>query len=125
MNIFLKVQEIFEDLLDIEKEQIALETYIIRDLDVESIDLLELAVALNSNFHIEVNDDEVFLIALREYLEEAKKTKKDAVDYLGGKYQFLDSDRINEILSDLEEGPVLKIKDLINYVIWQQNKKMD
>jgi acyl carrier protein len=86
-------------------------------LNAESIDLLELAVSLNQAFNISVNEDDLFLRKLRYYLD--TNPENNPIKILQEKYPFLSSDRINQILSDLEEGPVLKVKDLIHYVSYQ------
>lgn len=119
MDIFKKIEDILTELLDIESEEITPETYVIRDLNAESIDLLELAVGLNSSFNIDINDDEIFLRNLRLYLTEAKEIGKDALEYLSKKFPFLTRDRTEEIMADLKDGPVLKVKDLVSYVAWQ------
>ncbi len=122
MEIFNDVQGALVEILDIEQEVISPETYIIRQLGAESIDLLELAVELNSRCKIEVNDEDLFLRPLRLYLNQAEEGKTEACDYLGGKFPFLGKRRIAEILSDLDEGPVLKVKDIVSYVEWQGGK---
>lgn len=124
MDIFGEIKEILTELLDIEPEEIEPESYVIRDLGAESIDLLELAVELNASFKIEIADDEVFLKKLRLYLTEVQETGADTVAYLGEKFPFLTRDRIKEILSDLEAGPVLKVKDLIDYVACQSASEL-
>ena len=80
MEILDGVKEILADILDIEKQEITAETYIVRELGAESIDLLELAISLNVRFKVEVNDGEIFLARLREYITEAEEQKKDIVN---------------------------------------------
>lgn len=119
MDVFGTIQEIIAEILDMEKEEVSRDTYIIRELGAESIDLLELSVELNSKFKIDVNDDEIFLRSLRIYLNEAHETNKEATSYLKEQYPFLNDNRIKEILPDLEKGPVLKVDDIISYVKWK------
>jgi acyl carrier protein len=119
MTVFEKIQATLADILDVEKEIIGTETYLLRDLDVESIDLLELAVSLSSEFNIDVNDDEVFLKTLRVYLSDPGDHVTDVRVYLMEKYPYLTSVRVDEILSDQEGGPVLKVKDIVDYVTWR------
>ncbi len=104
------------EILDIEEEEITPETYVVRELDAESIDLLELAVELNAKFNIDINDDDIFLKTLRLYLAEAREAKKNPAQLLALKYPHISPARIKEILKDLEDGPVLKVKDLRDYV---------
>ncbi len=124
MNVYKEVQGALGEILDLGKEEISPETYIIRQLDAESIDLLELAVELNLRCKVEVNDEDIFLRSLRVHLNEAKDGKKTPLDYLMEKFPFLSKKRIADILSDLEDGPVLKVKDVVSYVEWQKKKKL-
>ena len=82
MEILDGVKEILADILDIEEQEISAETYIVRELGAESIDLLELAISLNVRFKVEVNDGELFLARLREYITEAEEQHKDIVQHL-------------------------------------------
>lgn len=118
-SVLEKIRVILEKILDLDGEDISAETYIIRDLGAESIDLLELAVELNQGFGIKVQDDQVFLWRLRYYLVDARKNGADEHSYLAGKYPYLDSGRIVEILADLDKGPVLKVRDIISYINYQ------
>lgn len=125
MDIFGEIKKILTEILDIEDMAITENTYVIRELGAESIDLLELAVALNSIFNVDIKDDEIFLRTFRLYITEAKESGKDIVQYLLHKFPFLVKSRIEEILSDLEGGPALKVEDLISYVSWQRLAKTD
>ena len=125
MDIFGEIKKILTEILDIEDMAITENTYVIRELGAESIDLLELAVALNSRFNVDIKDDEIFLRRLRLYITEAKEHGKDIVRYLMHKFPFRAESRVEEILSDLEGGPVLKVEDLIGYVSWQRLPKTD
>jgi acyl carrier protein len=119
MDVLAELKKILEGLLDLEDREITPETLLIQDLGAESIDLLELAVTINSRFKIAVKDDEIFLTRFRLYSREAKQQGKDAINYLAGRYPFLDGDRIAEIMAHIKEGPQLKIKDLISYVTYR------
>ena len=114
MNTQHIITDILCDILDIETKEIQPESYLIRELNAESIDLLELAVSFNQTFNITVNEDEIFLRQLRIILD--TDPENNPQKRLQEKYPFLSLDRIHQILSDLEKGPVLKVKDLIHYV---------
>jgi acyl carrier protein len=122
MDVFAELKKIIEDLLDLENREITPETLLIQDLGAESIDLLELAVTIDSRFKVTVKEDEIFLTRFRLYFTEAEKQGKDAVRYLEGKYPFLGEDRIAEIMTHIKEGPQLKIKDLISYVAYRSQE---
>jgi acyl carrier protein len=119
LESFEDIREILMELLDVEAEEIRLHSYLVRDLGVESIDFLELAVALNERFQIEVQDDTVFLRNLRLHLSKASESKAEPLDFLKGPYAFLAVDRLQEILADLNGGPVIQVRDLVSYVQWQ------
>ncbi len=121
MDILEEIKKILAEILDIENHIITPETYLIRELGAESIDLLELAVAINSGFNIDVNDDEIFLRKLRDYITEAEQQNKNILQYLAKNLPFLSRKRLEEIIADLEGGPTLKVKDLIAYVERQSN----
>jgi acyl carrier protein len=117
MDIFKEINDMLIEILDIEGREITPETYLIRELGAESIDLLELSVAINSRFHIEVNDDELFLRTLRLHLRMAEQEGKDAACYLAERYPALTATRIAEILADMGGGPVLRVKDIVSYIV--------
>jgi acyl carrier protein len=116
MNTLEEIKKIIIDLLDLEEDTITPETYLIKELGAESIDLLELAVAIHSRFKISVKDDNIFLTRFRLYLTEAASQEKDMAPYLAGKYPHLSEERIADIIAHISEGPQLKIKDLISYI---------
>ena len=121
MDILEEIKKNLAEILDIENHNITPETYLIRELGAESIDLLELAIAINSGFNIDVNDDEIFLRTLRQYITEAEQQDKYILQYLAEKLPFLMRERLEEIIADIESGPTLKVKDLISYVEWQRD----
>jgi len=122
MDILEEIKNILAEILDIENRIITPETYLVRELGAESIDLLELAVAINSGFNIDVNDDKIFLRKLRQYVTEAKQQNNDLLQYLVEKFPFLSRKRLEEIVTDLEGGPALKVKDLISYIYTSKGK---
>jgi len=119
MDILGEIKKILAEILDIEDRDITPETYMIRDLDAESIDLLELAVSLNSTFNVEIIDDEIYLRMFRLHIMDAEQRGDDSVRYLSEKFPFLNERRVTEIIGDLQAGPTLKVKDLVSYISWQ------
>ncbi len=124
MDLLKKVKNILLEILDISIDEIKENSYIVRDLDMESIDFLELAVLINSEFNINVSDDDIFLRTLRESLIMAKEAKDISEEkFLKEKYPHLSCARIDEILENVDMGPVLKVADLISYIKWQYESK--
>jgi len=122
LAVIEEVREILTELLDMDPEDIGPQSYLVRDLAVESIDFLELAVALNGRFGVDVHDDTVFLRNLRLHLSEASEGNVDSKEHLKTVYFHLADHRIDEILSDLDNGPVLQVRDLESYVQWQTTR---
>lgn len=69
---FEKIREIISEQLGIDKEEITQETSIYDDLGADSLDLVELIMALEQEFDLEIDDDDV----------EKIKTIGDAVSYI-------------------------------------------
>ena len=120
MEIIDTLRELITDIMDVEGEAITEETYLVRELGAESIDLLELSVSINHYFRIAMKDDDLFLRNFRLHLVEAERLGKETAPYLAERFPFLSSARIADILADLEAGPALKIKDLVSYIAFQQ-----
>ena len=55
--IFEKVQAIIAEGLNISKEQITMDTHLVDDLGADSLDAVELIMALEDEFGLEVGDD--------------------------------------------------------------------
>jgi len=119
MDVLGEIKKLLAEILDIEDHDITPETYLIRDLDAESIDLLELAVSLNSTFNVEIIDDEIYLRTFRLHTMDAEQRGDDTVRYLLDKFPFLNESRVIEIMKELQSGPTLKVKDLVSYISWQ------
>lgn len=111
MDIFTEIKKILMVILDLEEQAITPESYLLRELNAESVDLLELAAALQDAFKIEINEALLFLSGIRG----------------GGAPQasipFLTPARLKEITADLADRPVLKVKDLVSYVEWKVNER--
>lgn len=70
--IFEKVQEKVADQLSIDPEDVAMESSFIEDLGADSLDIVELLMALEEEFDIEIPDEEA----------EKLVTVGDVVDYI-------------------------------------------
>lgn len=55
-EIFKKVKEIIMDQLGIPEEKITMDTTFTNDLEVDSLDKVELVMNLEDEFHIEISD---------------------------------------------------------------------
>ena len=70
--VFEKVREILCDQLDLEPEDITLDTNIIEDLGADSLDLVDFVMSLEDEFDKEIPDEDV----------ETIKTVGDIVSYI-------------------------------------------
>lgn len=115
MNTTHTITAILAEILDLDQTAILPETYVIRDLQAESIDLLEIGVALQHRLGITVDDDQLFLKNIRIILARCEKQGRIPQDALEQAFPHLAGPRLNEIMSDLAAGPVLRVTDLIAY----------
>jgi acyl carrier protein len=72
MSIEEKVQKIVREQLGVSAEEVKLEASFIDDLGADSLDTVELVMAFEEEFEIEIPDEEA----------EAIQTVKNAVDYI-------------------------------------------
>jgi acyl carrier protein len=72
MENFDKLKEILVDVLGVKAEDIKAESKFIDDLGADSLDLVELIMALEDKFDIEISDEDAEKII----------TVKDALDYI-------------------------------------------
>ena len=71
-SIFDSVRRILVDQLGVESESVAMESSFIDDLNADSLDIVELVMALEQEFGVSIPDEEA----------ERIKTVQDAVDYI-------------------------------------------
>ena len=70
--VFEKVREILCDQLDVDPEEVTLDTNIIDDLGADSLDLVDFVMSLESEFDKEISDEDL----------EGIKTIGDIVSYI-------------------------------------------
>ena len=58
MDVFEKVREIMAEQLDVDIDSITLDTSFVNDLESDSLDIVELIMAIEEEFDIEVPDEE-------------------------------------------------------------------
>jgi len=75
MEMENKVREIVCQQLDVDPEQVKLETSFVEDLGADSLAVVELVLALEEAFEIDIPDEDT----------ETLRTFKDAVEYIGSK----------------------------------------
>lgn len=73
--MFEKVRDIIAEQLDVEAEEITMETSMMNDLDADSLDAVEIMMALEDEFDIEIPDEDA----------ESFKNIGDILKYLEGK----------------------------------------
>ena len=88
MATFEKVRSIVVEQLGVEPDEVAIESTFIDDLGADSLDIVELIMAFEEEFGIEIPDEAA----------EKIKTVKDVVTYI---------DQISFIVSYLSESPMV------------------
>lgn len=117
--IWPRVQTIIADIFDRAPEDIAPETRIMTDLGGESVDLLEIAVRLNADFGIPVDEDTVFLKSLRYLLAECRAEERQPEDALREAYPYLTPERRETLAREAAQPqvmPLLCAGDIAAYV---------
>lgn len=76
--VLSKIKEIIATQFNVEEDEISKETSFKDTLNADSLDLVELIMALEDEFGLEVEDDEVDMI----------KTVGDAIEYITNKLQI-------------------------------------
>lgn len=56
--VFDKIKEIIVDQLGVEEDAVAMETHLMKDLEADSLDAVEIIMAIEEEFGIEVPDEE-------------------------------------------------------------------
>ena len=74
MSVEEKVKEIIVDQLGVDEKQLNPEAFFIDDLGADSLDTVELVMALEEEFDVEIPDEDAEKIA----------TVQDAIDYIKG-----------------------------------------
>jgi acyl carrier protein len=113
MGVFEEIRTFLTEILDVEESRVTPESYLIRDLGAESIDLMELAMALAEKFQVEVREEDIFLRDISNRFREGEE------EIWADRFPFLTAGRLREIAADPSGGPILKVKDLVTYVTWQ------
>jgi acyl carrier protein len=70
--VFEKVKELIAEQLDVDASQITMDTDFMKDLEADSLDAVEIIMAIEEQFDIEIPDDEA----------EKFQTVEDLVDYV-------------------------------------------
>ena len=75
MENFDKLKEILVDVLGVNEDDVKIESKFVDDLGADSLDLVELIMAFEDKFSIEISDEEA----------EKMVTVKDVLDYISSK----------------------------------------
>ena len=117
-NILEGIIRIAADIFECPASTLGEGTRLFTDLPCESIDLLEIAARISQEFHIQVDDDAVFLRSLRPYLEE-NRGQGGTADLILKKYPWLSAGRAAGIASALgDPSPLVTLGDVASYTAW-------
>ena len=71
---FEKLQEIIADVLNVQKDDINLETTFVDDLGADSLDIFQIIMGIEEEFDIEIdNDDAEKIVTVGDAIEQIKK----------------------------------------------------
>jgi acyl carrier protein len=74
-EVFSKVKDIIIEQLGVEESEVAMKTSFVDDLGADSLDIVELIMAVEEEFNIEIPDEDA----------EGIGTVEDVVNYIGAK----------------------------------------
>ncbi|MGQ9880139.1 MAG: acyl carrier protein [Armatimonadota bacterium] len=72
MSTFERTKKVIVDKLEVDEGEVTPQASFVEDLGADSLDVVELIMALEEEFHIEIPDDDA----------EGIRTVQDAVDYI-------------------------------------------
>lgn len=79
MAVFDKVKQIVAEQLGVEEDEVSNETHFIENLNADSLDIVELIMALEEEFELEISDEDAEKIttvgSAVKYIEEKTKDK--------------------------------------------------
>ena len=67
--VFEKVRDILVEQLDVEEDKISMEASIIDDLGADSLDVVDLVMALEDEFGVEIPDEQVENVTVQELVD--------------------------------------------------------
>ena len=70
--MFEEIRELIGEVLEIDKERINMDTNLVSDLEIESLDLVDLVAAFSQKYNIKILDKDI----------KSLQTVKDIVDYI-------------------------------------------
>ena len=73
-QIYVKVTDLIAEYLGVDREEVVPEAAFIDDLSADSLDIVELVMALEKEFNVEISDEDAERIS----------TVQDAIDYVRG-----------------------------------------
>jgi acyl carrier protein len=117
-QVFEEIKRLLVEILDIGARKVTPESYLIRDLGAESIDLMELAMALADKYRVEVSEEDIFLRDISNGFSEGEE------EIWADRFPFLTAGRLQEIATDTSGGPILKVKDLVTCMTWKLKKNV-
>ena len=117
MNHFSAIAAIIGEILDVDPDSIRPETFLIRDLGAESIDLLEIGVAIQHRLGVAVDDATLLLKPAPAIIHQHEPDGADeTLAALARAYPHLGGERLARIPADMAQGPILQVADLLAYV---------
>ncbi|HIW20774.1 MAG TPA: acyl carrier protein [Candidatus Dorea intestinavium] len=75
---FEKLQEIIEDVLNVNKEEIKMETKFVDDLGADSLDVFQIIMGIEETFDIEIdNEDAESIVTVEDAVTQIKNATND------------------------------------------------
>lgn len=113
-----KVQEILSESLDISTDKIAEDSLLFTDLNIESIDILEITFRIEQEFDFTMGESDFWNVAtfLANREEISNGLDEEAINMIKDNFSFSD-DIISKLSSPFDIYDYIKVSDLVDYIV--------
>ena len=125
MNILDEVSDVLVESLGVDKDEININSNIVKDLGAESIDFLDIIFRLEKKFNIKIEQSQLFpddsVFKNPELVDQTGKFTEQGIQYLKENYPFID-------IPMIEKNPIAKnISDAytVDTIVKHLEKKME
>lgn len=117
--IFERVRVIIADVMELDEDEINLDSSLIDDLGMESVDFIDISARVEEEFNIEIAEGELWnfgkIFADENNMKEGKITSQ-GVKYLREKFPGGDFQEVKPGTSVADIISLIKVKFIVNYV---------
>ncbi|NLL14055.1 MAG: acyl carrier protein [Fibrobacter sp.] len=113
-----KVKKILVDVLQVEVEDVTIESNLVDDLAAESIDFVDIMYNIEQEFGIKINPGDIFPTFLREVqiFNDDNKMKDEVRNRLIKDYSHFDNNTLEMFQSTKNPNVFFTVKGIVNFI---------